>query len=136
MTLRFVALFACALLLSACEEKLGPEAFAHVGAYHLEEVNGEALPWVAEGRTEEVTEGIFTLNADNTFTHEIHWILPTSDGANPTSEVRSGRYRIFRNQLSFEEDNVTSNRPSVYNGAIDDNTLILAATGFFAVYRR
>ena len=136
---RFAAVFFSALLFSGCEEQLGPEAFAHVGAYDLEEVNGEPLPWVAEvggGRTEEVTQGTITLHADNTFTHEIHWILITNEGSNPTSEIRGGRYRIFRDQLSFEEDNVGENRPATYSGAVDEDRLVIASPNFFAVYRR
>jgi hypothetical protein len=124
-------------VVSCGSDATGPAQGSAIGSYHLESVNGAALPFlsVQNGTAKtEITSEVITLNGDGTFS-DVEIVRTTNGSSIATTQFGSvGAYQSPDAPSEFTE---TSPNTFVFTGSVSKNTLtVVYPSGNTFVYVR
>ncbi len=131
----------CALALSvtACvgstQPKLTPAPPDIVGAWNLETVNGDSLPYTlgtSGGSTEIWLDEVLTLNADGSMLQQGDLKYVSSSGTTTDNYLGAGSFVVTGSTIAFTFGGGSSTGTGSYSG----NTLNMSAQGLALVYLR
>ena len=132
--MQFVRLMLAAAVLAACggDSATGPGSVT--GAYELQTIDGDALPFVVAEIGEdrlEITGGRLTLNADNSFSDRLDFRLIEDGETTTDSETVTGTYEVSGSSVTLEYQ---GGEPSTVS--VSGRTLTQTVEGITFVYRK
>lgn len=135
------ALVTAAVVATGCGgDSNAPNPLAHVGRYALISVDGATLPLVLYDQPAlklTVTEGALTMNANNTFTEDVH-IEVIADGFPAPPELLScgGTYQKNGNSFTMTSTGSANCDAGTATGTLSNNTLTVTDQNQTLVFRR